>query len=162
MILEAPKRKTGRKGGTIKISAGTGKDGLNLLQVKFVEYYTDLSNQETFGNGTNSYALAYNFDVKDSAEKKVAASEASRLLSNATVIQAISKELENLTLNDTVVDNRLAYLLNKFDDSRIMLGAITEYNRLKGRVKQNAGNTINVLSIQGLEESIKGLLTDKK
>lgn len=159
MILEAPKRKTGRKGGSTKILAGTKSNGVNVLQEKFIEHYTDLSNINTFGNGLRSYALAYNYELKDSAEKRTCSSEASRLLTNPFISEAIRDRLSNLTLNDQLVDSRLAFVLeSSFDDKKTLLSAIDQYNRLKGRHKSNNGNTINVLSIQGLESNIKELL----
>lgn len=157
MILEAPKRKTGRKGGSTKILAGQGVEGINLLQEKFIEYYTNIANGETFGNGLTSYALAYGFDLTSAEERKIASVSASKLLCNSIITNEIGKRIANLDLNDQIADSRLAYLLNSFDDKRIMLGAVSEYNRLKGRIKQQ-GNTVNVLSIQGLEDSIKSML----
>lgn len=153
------KRKTGRKGGSIKILAGSKSNGLNILQEKFTEYYTDLSNTNTFGNGLRSYALAYGYELKDSAEKRTCSTEASRLLTNPCISESIRDRLSNLTLNDQLVDSRLAFVLeSSFDDKKTLLSAIDQYNRLKGRHKNNNGNTINVLSIQGLESSIKELL----
>lgn len=153
------KRKPGRKGGSVKILAGSRSSGLNLNQSEFVRHYTDQSNNESFANGTIAYCKAYNFDIKDSAEKKTAAAEASRLLSNGNIIQAISKELENLTLNDSVVDNKLAFIINSFD-KRYLLPAIHEYNLMHNRIR-GAGNQVNILNVESIETALKDILSPK-
>ncbi len=91
------------------------------------------SDKEFFGNGVESYAEAYDIDVEEKGQYKVAASGASRLLTNAGILTRID-ELLDLIMNDQVVDKQLAYWIQQKANPQASVGAIKEYNALKQRV----------------------------
>lgn len=86
---------------------------LNLKQQLFISYYAD-PNQNTFGNGLQSYKKAYKIENTDTAK-----SNASRLLSKAYINKAINEEFHNTGMDFKVSLSML---------SRIIIGDFTESN----------------------------------
>lgn len=106
----------------------------NLLpkQELFCQLYA--THQEFFGNGVQSYIEAYEPDTTKPNWYKTACSAASRLLSNVKVIERINAILEETGLNDAAVDKQMAFLITQHADFTNKLGAIKEYNKVKGRI----------------------------
>ncbi len=135
--------------------------GLNRKQELFCRFYTQ--NGETFGNGTDSYAEAYDFKLDELSTKdvygapdedgnrekiddspydkaeRVCASNASRLLRIAK-IQARITTLLNEVLKDEIVDSQLAKLVMQDRDNTNKIAAIREYNKLRGRIIDKTQN----------------------
>lgn len=102
-------------------------DKLTMRQEKFCKLFA--SDKEFFGNGSTSYMEAY-----PDASYASARTNASRLLTNANILQRINDLLENAVLNDEFVDKQLAFIITQNVELNTKLGAIKEYNALKSRV----------------------------
>lgn len=90
--------------------------------------------KEFFGNGTESYIEAYNIDLSRKGAYAGARASASRLLTNANILQRIDELLETAVLNDQFVDKQIAFLITQNAELNTKLGAIKEYNALKNRI----------------------------
>lgn len=101
----------------------------------FCQIYT--SESEFFGNGTHSYAQAYDKDVKERKDASACAISANALLKNPMILQRINYLLNSqVGFNDVNTDKQLAFLIMQSADLRVKLAAIREYNQLKGRIKR--------------------------
>ncbi len=104
----------------------------NLKQEMFcVLYATD---RDYFGNGTRSYAEAFNIDLsipKDNIRCRVGAFD---LLTKPNILDRIKNLLELEGLNDVSVDKELNFLIKQDGELNTKLGAIKEYNKLKQRI----------------------------
>lgn len=118
---------------------------LNPKQLAFCELYA--SDQEFFGNGAQSYAAAYGIDLSVRGAYATAVVNASRLLTNAKVLNKINDIFESRGLNDSFVDKQLEKLITQDADFKSKLGAIKEYNSLKQRVTKKLDVTTNGESI---------------
>lgn len=110
----------------------SAKDSLNPKQRKFCELYA--SHKEFFGNGVQSYAEAYDIDLKQPGQYNYARAAASRLLTKDNILAYIN-EILDLILNDVHVDKQIAFLITQNADFGTKLGAIKEYNALNERIK---------------------------
>lgn len=115
----------------------SGKE-LNEQQKEFCRLYVS---EEFFGNGVQSYIEAYNIDQKKPLWYNTACSAASRLLSNVKVCEHINKLLEDNGLTDQFIDKQMLFLISQHSDFTAKLGAIREYNKLKGRITQKVDMT---------------------
>lgn len=115
------------------------EEKLNPKQEKFCQLYA--TEREFFGNGVESYLEVYDVDRTKPNWYKTACSLASRLLSNAKVIDRINQLLEETGLNDTFVDKQLRFLITQHSDFANKLGAIKEYNKLKQRITEKIDHT---------------------
>lgn len=115
------------------MAASEEKDnlGLNEKQLLFCKLYVS---KEFFGNGTLSYCEAYGKDPNDLKDYNSARHSASILLGNVNISKHINNLLEETGLNDQFADKRLLFLMSQNDDKSTALGAIREYNKVKGRV----------------------------
>lgn len=104
---------------------------LRARQELFCELYVS---KEFFANGVQSYVQAYSINLARKGAYDVAKVGASRLLTNLNVCRRIAELMEKGGLNDSFVDNQLLFLITQFDDPHAKLGAIREYNKLKGRI----------------------------
>ena len=100
------------------------------------EYFAQLyaSDREFFGNGVESYIEAYDFDMTKKNAYNVAASAASRLLRNVSVLARINEIMELGNLNDEFVDKQLAFVITQNADFGAKIQGIREYNKLKRRI----------------------------
>lgn len=105
--------------------------GLNPEQINFCELYA-VSNER--GNGVLCYSAAYNVDLTEKGGYSVAAAGASRLLKDVNILSYIRTLYEQNDLNDTVVDNELAFVIKQNADFGSKVAAIKEYNQLKARI----------------------------
>jgi hypothetical protein len=131
----------------------TGK--LTLKQAKFCELYVD-GTKDFFGNGVECYLEVYDIDKSKPNWYKAACACASRLLSNAKVIDKISNLLEEGGLNDVFVDKQLKFLLTQYADFGSKLGAIKEYNKLKQRITDKIDLTSKGKALPVLVKFING------
>jgi len=107
---------------------------LNPKQELFCKLY--ISDREFFGNGVQAYFEAYGVDKSKAGSYKTACTNASRLLSNAKVLEKINELLEKEDLNDPFVDKQLGFLITQNADFKTKLGAIREYNKLRKRITE--------------------------
>ena len=104
---------------------------LNEQQKAFCREY---AGNEWFGNGVQAYCEAYKLDRRDLKDYNTAKSAAARLLTNDNILSYIDLLIEEMGLNDQNVDKELAFLIKQKADLNTKLGAISEYNKLKGRI----------------------------
>jgi hypothetical protein len=128
-LAEVKKRIT-RKEAKERNDVPAGK--LKLQQEKFCQLYA--TTREFFGNGTQSYAEAYGIDLTTKGGNAVARQGAYQLLTNIDILKRIDELLELGPLNDTTIDKQLAFLVEQNAELGTKLGAIREYNKLKGRI----------------------------
>lgn len=102
---------------------------LNPKQERFCQLYVS---KEFFGNGTESYAEAYDIDL--STKYKSAQAAASRLLSNVIILDRINELLDDSGLNEQHVDKQHLFLINQNADLAQKMAAIREFNKVKGRI----------------------------
>jgi len=112
---------------------------LNLKQERFCEVYTS-QDSELFGNGVQAYIESYEPDQSKPNWYKTACSRASFLLSSVKVIERINELLEEMGFNDAFVDKQLSFLITQHADFQSKLGAVKEYNKLKGRIVEKSLN----------------------
>jgi hypothetical protein len=131
----------------------------------FCAYY--VQNSDTFGNGTQSYGEAYEYNLdelsRDDAmydwegegkERRkiitvdstydrainVCAMQSSRLLRNAKIQHRI-REMLNEMLRDEVIDGELSKLVMQDKDLAAKMSAIREYNKLRNRITDHVKHT---------------------
>lgn len=105
--------------------------GLNDQQVRFCQLYAIGNNR---GHGVQCYADAYGYDLTEKGAYNSCKANASRLLTDDNILQYIRSLFEDKDLNDTVVDNELAFAIKQNADFGSKVAAIKEYNQLKGRI----------------------------
>jgi len=113
---------------------------INLQMEMFCQYYT--SPTEFFGNGTQSYAAAYNVDLTQPGAYMSCKALASRLLTSVNVLRRIDSLIDAEGLNDQYVDKQLLFLITQSAEFNSKLGAIKEYNKMKQRVVDKVEHTI--------------------
>jgi hypothetical protein len=113
---------------------------LTLEQELFCQYY--VKNDNSFGNGMRSYALAYKHDIEQREwETKEAhkhriddlMSNGSHLLRNEKVRKRIVEILNEL-MTDQEVDAQLFRVIKQDDKLEPKVAAIREYNKLRQRI----------------------------
>lgn len=114
------------------------KTRLNPKQEKFCQLYA--SDKEFFGNGVESYLEAYSLPPN---RYNTALANASRLLTNASVLARIN-ELLDIILSDEVVDKELAFVVLQKKDLSSKVQAIREYNRVRKRVEDTPQINLNL------------------
>jgi hypothetical protein len=126
----------------------SASESLNDQQKKFCELYA-YSNMR--GNGVQCYLEAYDTDKDSPITYASARTGASRLLTDVDILSYIRELYEEGDLNDTIVDNELAFLIKQSADFGSKLGAIKEYNALKSRVKNKLDLTTNGKDLSGIQ-----------
>lgn len=105
--------------------------GLNDEQTRFCQLYAI---GETRGHGVRCYAEAYGFDLSEQGAYNTCKTNSCRLLTDANILSYIRDLFEDKDLNDTVVDNELAFVIKQNADFGSKVAAIKEYNQLKARI----------------------------
>lgn len=120
---------------------------LTPQQALFCELYA--SDREFFGNGVQSYVEAYDVDTSKPGWYRTACSGASENLRKPYILERIEEIFEAHGLNDTFVDKQLEKLICQDADFKTKLGAIQEYNKMKGRIinRQQIDGGIELKSI---------------
>ena len=133
--------------GAIEVSTG-----LNPKQKAFCELYVT-GDKEFFGNGVECYIEVYEIDKTKKGWYNNACSSASRLLSNAKIIEYINTLLEEAGFNDQNVEKQHLFLINQHADLKTKKGAIDSYYKLKGKfapeqplLPQNTTINFNILA----------------
>lgn len=116
---------------------------LNPQQELFCQYFA--SDREFFGNGVQSYAEAYNFDLSKKGAYNVAKVNAHRLLTNANILNRINELFDARGLNDTFVDKQIEKLITQDADFKAKIAAIKEYNALQSRITKNVRAQVEVV-----------------
>lgn len=116
--------------------APTTKSGHKLTpqQEMFCQLYA--SDREFFGNGVQSYIEAYDVDTSKPGWYRTAKASASENLTKPYLLERIEEIFEAHGLNDTFVDKQLEKLILQDADFKSKLGAIKEYNKMRGRVNE--------------------------
>lgn len=115
----------------MKFEVGTDGTKLTEKQLVFCQLY---AMSEIRGNGVMCYAKAYNVDLTQQGGYNTAKAGASENLTKHYILDYIRSLYEGNDLNDTVVDNELAFVIKQSADFGSKVAAIKEYNQLKGRI----------------------------
>ncbi len=130
-------------------------DTLNTKQELFCQYM--VKNRATFDNATQSYALAYGYDLDNASrdviysepdasgfKKVLEDSEYNRYMNSCSVmgynllrnikIDTRIKELLREIFTEETIDNELSWLMAQREDPSVKMAAIREVNKLKGRI----------------------------
>lgn len=107
---------------------------MSLKQKRFCELFA--SDKEFFGNGVQSYIEAYDVDITRKGAYNVAKTEAHKLLTKPYILDEINRIFESRGLNDAFVDKQLEKLITQDADFAAKNKAISEYNKLRGRITQ--------------------------
>jgi hypothetical protein len=110
-----------------------GKKLDNPKRELFCQLYA--THRSFFGNGVQAYGEAYDIDLSNPRSYAGARTSAYELLTNPDILSRIDELLELGPLNDTVVDRHLAFVIEQHADMKAKNAAISEYNRVKGRIK---------------------------
>lgn len=121
---------------------------LNFKQELFCKYYL-----ENKGNGTDSYIKAYK--TKNYETAKV---NASKLLTNANILERINQIMKNIWFNDINIDLELANLIKQNGNLGIKFKAIVEYNKLMKRYDHSSQK---IESNYELTEEQKAVILDR-
>lgn len=101
-------------------------------------YVTDAS---ICGNATRCYIKAYGLDEKKQSDYDNAMGSGSRLLRDAKIVSRMNEILEAEGLNDTFVDTQLLFLVRQNADLPTKRGAISDYNKVRGRITEKIDHT---------------------
>ena len=142
---------------------------LNLRQESFCQAYCS-SDGEIMGNGVYSYSKAYEIDITDPKKYMSVANSAHNLLKKSYIIERINEILEETGFTDQFADKQLGFLMAQHADFQTKLGAIKEFNKLKGRIVEKSMNlNINLpkpiyggKSLQGHDGDSKDILPKKE
>lgn len=118
---------------------------MNPNQRLFCELFA--SDREFFGNGVQSYIEAYDIDIKKPGAYNSAKANANKLLTKDYILKYINELFEARGLNDTFVDKQLEKLITQDAEFSVKIKAISEYNKLKGRITDKKDITTNGESI---------------
>ena len=113
---------------------------LQPKQVLFCKYYVS---DETFANGVQSYAKAYNKDTTVSKEYNTCRTNAYDLLTSTYILDYLGYLLDDAGLNDAFVDKELLFTLKQHADLSAKMAAIREYNKLRNRITAHSDVTSN-------------------
>ena len=122
------------------------KKKLTIRQEAFCQNFC--SPDEFFGNGVQSYIDAYSIDVGIKGQYNVARVGAHDNLTKPAILHRIDELLSNGGLNDQHVDKQLHFLITQKAEMGTSLGAIKEYNKLKGRITEKIEHKGLVLKIE--------------
>lgn len=147
---------------TSEKSAAKTDLGLTMLQEAFCQMYIS-KDSEVFGNGVQCYLEIYGGEYLKNTHKimpyMTAVSSASRLLTNVKIIGRINELLEIGGFTNENVDKQHLFLINQHADLKTKLGAIKEFNSLKGRVNRQTIQptfvNINVLNNPDVKSKLK-------
>lgn len=94
------------------------------------------SDREFFGNGVQSYIEAYDVDMSKPGAYKTAKAGASENLTKPYLLERINEIFEAHGLNDQFVDKQLEKLITQDADFSAKMKAISEYNKMRGRITE--------------------------
>src|SRR3990167_982426 len=104
--------------------------------MRFAKLYA--TDAEFFGNGVQSYIEIYEPNKNKPNWYKSVCSSASRLLSSVKVVERINELLAETGFNEAFIDKQLSFLITQHADFPTKLGAIKEFNKLKGRITEKS------------------------
>lgn len=133
---------------------------LNQKQKNFCVYY--VSGETTIGNGAQSYALAYRYDLTQPGKYLSAKSNAHKLLSKPEVNEYIDSLLQDQQVDDRLVERHMWLLITQNNDLNVKRQAIADYLRLGNRMAKNGNKRGGVHdslqiafdSLQELQDSV--------
>lgn len=107
--------------------------------------------EEYRGNGSKSFAMAFDCDNKD-----VIRNGAYRLLQNAHICKYIDSLIDKAWFTDQNMDSQLCFLATQHADLSAKLWAIREYNKLKQRIIEKIDkNTTITFNINAINEALE-------
>lgn len=129
---------------------------LKPKQEAFCQHFT-AGDEETFGNGTRAYLLAYGLDPENKTDYDTAKQCAYRLLTNVHILKRVN-QLMNVVFSDEMADLELAWVAKQKTDLPSKVAAIREWNKVKGRIT----NKLQVKGTFSLTELLDAVDNDDK
>ena len=134
------------------------KKWLTAKQELFCQLYS--TNMDYYGNWTQAYAMAYDKDLKDKNDNKIARMWASRMLTNDNILSRV-RELQNSFLSDEMIDKELSFVALQRNDLGAKMRAINEYNKLKQRITDKSEVELKYDPLEYFKEINKRKKDDK-
>jgi len=133
------------------------KKKLTPKEELFCRYFAN--NRDCFGNGTLAYLKAFN-TKQNPVKYESAKANAARLLTNDNLLKRC-RELLDIRYSEEVIDKELGAVALQWADMSAKVGAIREFNRVKGRIEirkkitYDPKDTLTDEEIENAEESIR-------
>lgn len=124
---------------------------LSLKEELFCQCYA--RSGDTFGNGRMSYARAFNKLAITSKQKHVCDVLVQRLLSKVVVYKRCD-ELLNEKIDDEIVDKELARVVQQNENLHAKVSAISEYNKVRGRITQKIRHKFEGVDTESLKQTL--------
>lgn len=122
---------------------------LNVKQKLFCQYFA--SGVDTCGNGVQSYAKAYGYDLNDPSKYQSAKVNAHRLLNSVEIDEYISELLEELQITPEFIQSQLRFLILQNTNFAAKLGAIGMYLKYDHKFKKPIDERGSELGRRGAE-----------
>ena len=122
----------------------------------FCQYYA--KSGVAFGNQTKSYGLAFGKDLGDDNQNKVCQVLGNRLLGKVKIYQRC-EQLLNEKINDEIVDKELAKVIQQGENLHAKVSAISEYNKVRGRITAKIKHKFEGVSDETLKERLADIVT---
>ena len=119
---------------------------LNQKQKLFCHYY--VAGFETCGNGVQSYAKAYGYNLADTNRYQSAKANANRLLNTPKINSYIEQLFEEKSLTDSAVDSQLDFLIRQNANLPVKLQAINTYYRFRSKKDSKEDFFVGAMSKQ--------------
>lgn len=134
---------------------------LSPKEEMFCQYYA--KSGVAFGNARLAYAIAFNKPFTTNAQKSVCDTLSQRLFRKVLVCDLIEKLL-NEKIDDEIVDKELSKVIRQSENLHAKVSAISEYNKVRGRItekhKHKFEGVSNETLAEKLAERIAGIIGD--
>ena len=121
----------------------------------FCQYYA--KSGQAFGNQTRAYGLAYGKDFNDVKQATVCSSLSNRLLGKVKIYKRC-EALLNEKIDNEIVDKELAKVIQQSDNLHAKVSAISEYNKVNGRITEKHKHAFDGISDEALTERAAELI----
>lgn len=134
----------------LPLRGGRGKV-LSPKDEMFCQYYC--KSGISFGNARRSYALAFSKECQTEKQKKVCDVLSLRLLGKV-IVHTRCQVLLNEKISDDVLDKELAKVIQQDENLHAKVSAISEANKVRGRITEKHRHQFEGISDEALAEAI--------
>lgn len=118
----------------MKSKTGTQtKPKLSIQREAFCQYYVS---EDFFGDGVESYAMAYGIDLEKPGGRHTCRTSAYNLLTNTVILNRITEIQRHATLNNQFVDREMSFVIQQRADLGAKTRGIAEYNKVTKRIEE--------------------------
>lgn len=122
----------------------------------FCQYYA--KSGVAFGNARLAYAIAFNKPFTTVNQKNVCDTLSQRLFRKVLVYKRV-EALLNEKIDDEIVDKELAKVIQQGDNLHAKVSAITEYNKVRGRITTKIKHKFEGVDTEALRERLANAIT---